>query len=56
MPRQKSWETDVSLGVDFKQSREHQTVLIRTEGADVGREFNRQHGNSAVGEIDAGTS
>ena len=34
----------------------HQPVFAGTQAADVGRELLRQHGNGAVGKVDAGAA
>jgi hypothetical protein len=42
--------------VDLHGAGKHQAVDLRAQAANVGREFERQHGNGAVGEIDAGAA
>ena len=40
----------------FHDARHHQTVHVRAQAADIGREFERQHRHGAIGEIDAGAA
>src|SRR5580658_1372465 len=47
---------DFALVIDLHDAGEHETVDLRTQAANVGREFQRQHGDGAVGEIDAGAA
>src|ERR1022692_2571619 len=47
---------DFSLVIDFHGAGEDEAVDLRAQAADVGREFERQHGDGAVGEIDAGAA
>src|ERR1019366_2140811 len=47
---------DFALVVDLHGAGEHQAVDLRAETANVGREFERQHGDGAVGKIDAGAA
>ena len=47
---------DLAAVVDFHDAGEHEAVEVRAEAADVGREFERQHGDGAVGEVDAGAA
>src|SRR5260370_20754476 len=46
----------VALMIEFKQRRHHQSIHLRVERADVGRELEGQHGNGAIGKIDAGAA
>jgi hypothetical protein len=42
--------------IDLHGAGEHETIDLGPQAADVGREFERQHGDGAVGEIDAGAA
>ena len=42
--------------VDLHGAGEHEAIDLRAQAANVGREFERQHGDGAVGEIDAGAA
>jgi hypothetical protein len=42
--------------IDFHDAGEDEAVNLRAEAADVGREFERKHGDRAVGEVDAGAA
>jgi len=42
--------------IHLHHARHHQPVNLRTQAADVGGEFERQHGHGAVGEINAGAA
>ncbi len=45
-----------SARVHFHDARQHQTLDLRTQAANVRREFEREHGHGAVGEINAGAA
>ncbi len=47
---------DFALMVDLHGAGKHQAVDLRAQAANVGREFERQHGDGAVGKIDAGAA
>ena len=42
--------------IDLHDARHHQAVHLRTQAADIGREFERQHGHGAIGKINAGAA
>ncbi len=42
--------------IDFHDAGEDEAIEVRAQAADVGREFQRQHGDGAVGEVDAGAA
>ena len=44
---------NLTLVIDFHGAGEHQAVHLWTQTANVGRESKRQHGDGAIGEIDA---
>src|SRR5208337_4265432 len=47
---------DLAVVVNLHGAGEHEAVDFGAQAANVGREFERQHGNGAVGEIDAGAA
>ena len=47
---------NITLTIDLEQYREHEPVLLRAQRTDIGRELDRQHGNRAIGKIDAGAA
>ena len=47
---------DVARGVELHDAAEHEAVFVRAKAADVGRELLRQHGDGAIGEVDAGAA
>ena len=47
---------DFALVIDFHDAGEHEAVDVRTQAANVGGEFERQHGHGAVGKVDAGAA
>src|ERR1019366_7699657 len=47
---------DFAVVVDLHGAGEHQAVDLWAQAANVGREFERQHGDGAVGKIDAGAA
>ena len=47
---------DLAAMVDLHDAGENEAVDLRAQAADVGREFERQHGDGAIGKIDAGTA
>ena len=42
--------------VDLHDARENEAVDLRAQATDVGREFEREHGDGAIGKINAGTA
>ena len=42
--------------VDLHDAGKDEAVEVRAQAADVGREFERKHGNGAIGKIDAGAA
>ena len=42
--------------IDLHNAGHHQAVNLRAQAADVCREFQREHGHSAIGKVDAGTT
>ena len=55
-PAVNSWRHHIALMVELHQRGEHQPVRMRHERADVGGELEGQHGDGAIGEIDAGAA
>ena len=47
---------DLALVIDFHGAGERQPVNLRAQAAEVGRKFERQHRDGAVGKIDAGAA
>ena len=47
---------DAPICVQLHQAAQHQPVLARPQAANVGRKLLRQHGNCAVGKVDARTA
>ena len=47
---------DLAAVVDLHDAGEHEAVEVRAQAADVGGEFERQHGDGAVGKVDAGAA
>ena len=47
---------DLAVVVDLHDAGEHQAIDLRTQAADVGGEFDRQHGHGAIGEVDGGAA
>ena len=47
---------DAAGGVELHDATEHEAVFVRAQAADVGRELLRQHGDGAIGEVDAGAA
>src|SRR5262249_39694415 len=45
---------DVSLMIDFHGAGENEAIELGTETTEVSREFDRQHGDGAIGEINRG--
>ena len=44
------------VGVELHDAAQHQAVFAGAQAADVGGELLRQHGNGAIGEVDAGSA
>jgi hypothetical protein len=42
--------------IDFHDAGENEPVKMRPQAADVGREFEREHGDGAIGEVNAGAA
>ena len=47
---------DAAFGVELHDAAQHQPVFAGAQAADVRRELLRQHGNGAIGEVDAGSA
>ena len=47
---------DAAVGIELHDAAQHQAVFVGAQAADVGRELLRQHGNGAVGKVDAGAA
>ena len=47
---------DAARGVELHDAAEDEAVFVGAQAADVGRELLRQHGNGAIGEVDAGAA
>ena len=47
---------DVAGGVELHDATEHEAVFIGTKAADVGRKLLGQHGDGAIGKINAGAA
>ncbi len=47
---------DAARGVELHDATEDEAVFIRAQAADVRRKLLRQHGNGAIGEVDAGAA
>src|SRR5579872_1996242 len=47
---------DLTAVVDLHDAGEHEAVELRAQAADVGREFEREHGHGAVGKVDTGAA
>ena len=47
---------NLSPVVDLHDAGKHEPVHVRAQAADIGREFERQHGHGAIGEVDAGAA
>src|SRR6185437_105692 len=49
-------KSDFSVRVNFHDAAQHQAFNVRTQAANVSGEFQRQHGNGAVREINGGSA
>ena len=47
---------DLAAVIDLHDAGQDEAIDLRAQAADIGREFQRQHGNGAVGEVDAGAA
>ena len=47
---------DAAGGVELHDATEHEAVFVGAQAADVGRKLLRQHGDGAIGEVDAGAA
>ncbi len=52
----KALREDVAAPVDLQFHRKHQAIDARLERANLGGKLERQHGNRAIGKIDAGAA
>ena len=47
---------NAALRVELHDAAQDEAVFVRSQAADIGRELLRQHGDGAIGEVDAGAA